>query len=45
MRHSHESLYEVFRALAAFAQPASSGNQYFQRAVGLFSSVVLFCMY
>ena len=26
MRHSHESLCEVSRALAALAQPASFGN-------------------
>ena len=36
MRHSNENLCEVFRALAALAQPASFGNQYFRNAVGLF---------
>ena len=40
MRHSHESLCEVFRALAALAQPASFANWYFRKAVGLFFLVV-----
>ena len=30
----------MFRALAALAQPASFGNRYFQKAVGLFFLVV-----
>ena len=31
---------EVFRALAALAQPESFGNRYFRKAVGLFFLVV-----
>ena len=40
MRHSHESLCEVSRGLAALAQPACFGNRYFRKAVGLFFLVV-----
>ena len=36
MRNSHESLYEAFRALAAFAQPTSFRNRYFRKPVELF---------
>ena len=41
MRHSHESLCEVSHALAALAQPASFGNRYFRKAVGLLHAVTM----
>ena len=41
MRDSHESLYEVFDALA---EPASFGNHYFRKVVKLFPSGILFIL-